>query len=110
MQRIDLEDAIYLAWQTSADLELFYKHHGDHPTPMTEDEVSNMIYAMKQLHDMRMEKLFDTYKREFKLDEYTTDPVKLSERARLMKVVAEVTEGMNKTEPKKKGKKNVQET
>ena len=100
---IDLEDAIYLAWRTSDDLELFYKHHGDHPVAMTEDEVSNMIYAMKQLHDMRMEKLFDTFKRAFQLDEYTTDPVKLSERARLTKVIAEVTEHMNK--PKKKGKK-----
>ena len=40
---IDLEDAIYLAWRTSDDLEMFFKHYGDHPKPMTEDEVLNEI-------------------------------------------------------------------
>ena len=99
---IDLEDAIMMAWRTSDDLDLFFKHHGDHPMPMTEDEVSNMIYAIKQLHDMRMEKLFDVYKQVFKLDEYTTDPEALAHRAKLFKVVEEITT------PKKKGKKNVQ--
>lgn len=99
---IDLEDAIYLAWRTSDDLDMFYHHHGDHPVPMTEDEVSNMIYAVKQLHDMRMEKLFDVFKREFKMDEYTTDPETLANRAKLFKVVNEITT------PKKKGKKDVQ--
>ena len=37
--KVDLESAIYVAWQTSEDLELFFKHYGDHPKPMTEDEV-----------------------------------------------------------------------
>jgi hypothetical protein len=30
---IDLESAIMLAWQTSDDIDLLYKHHGDHPDP-----------------------------------------------------------------------------
>lgn len=112
MSHIDLEDAIYLAWRTSDDLDMFYRHHGDHPKPMTEDEVANMIYGIKQLHDMRMEKLFDVYKREYELDEYTTDPEKLSERARLMGVIAKVTDGMKvkHNKPITKGKKNVQKT
>ena len=101
---IDLEDAIMTAWRTSDDLDLFFKHHGDHPVPMTEDEVSNMVYAIKQLHDMRMEKLFDVFKREFKLDEYCTDPKALANREKLFKVINQVNA------PKKKGKKNVQKT
>ena len=96
MTYIDLEDAIYLAWRTSEDLELFFKHHGDHPKPMTEDEVSNMIYGIQQIHDMRMEKLFDVFKRVHKLDEYCTDPKKLEARERLF-------EAIEKSE--KKGKK-----
>ena len=83
MTYIDLEDAIYVAWQTCEDLELFYKHHGDHPIPMTEDEVSNMIYGIQQIHNMRMEKLFDVFKKVHKLDEYCTDPKKLEARERL---------------------------
>lgn len=103
MNYTDLEDAIYLAWRTSDDLDLFFRHHGDHPKPMTEDEVGNMIYGIKQMHDMRMEKLFDVFKKVNQLDEYCTDKEKLSERERLTEVIARVTEDM--TKPKKKGKK-----
>ena len=87
MTYIDLEDAIYVAWQTCEDLELFYKHHGDHPIPMTEDEVSNMIYGIQQIHDMRMAKLFDVFKKVHKLDEYCTDPKKLEARERLFDAI-----------------------
>jgi hypothetical protein len=81
--RFDLESAIMTAWQTSDDLDLLYKHHGDHPVPMTEDEVSNALWGIKVLHDMRMEKLMDTYSRKFELDQYCTDPVKLAAREQL---------------------------
>lgn len=96
---IDLEDAIYKAWQTSTDLDMFFKHHGDHPKPMTEDEVSNMIYGIKQLHDMRMEALMDMMCRVHKLNQYTTDPEVLAVRERVFNQVVE------ETKPKKKGKK-----
>jgi len=89
---IDLEGAIMLAWQTSDDLDLLYKHHGDHPVPMTEDDVANALWGIKVLHDMRMAKLMDTYCRKFELDQYCTDPVKLAAREQLFK-------------PKKKGSK-----
>lgn len=83
--RIDLESAIMVAWQTSDDLDLLYKHHGDHPIPMTEDEVSIAIWGIKVLNDMRMAKLMDTYCRKFELDQYCTDPVKLAAREQFFK-------------------------
>jgi len=83
--KIDLESAIMAAWQTSEDLDLLYKHHGDHPIPMTEDEVGNALWGIKVLHDMRMEKLMDTYSRKFELDQYCTDPEKLKAREQLFK-------------------------
>lgn len=96
----DLEDAILKAWQTSDDLNMFFKHHGDHPMPMSEDEVGNMIYAIKQIHDLRMEALFDVYKKHFKLDEYCEDPEVLALRERVLgNKVEEVTK------PKKGSKK-----
>lgn len=97
---VDLEDAIYVAWKTSEDLELFFKHHGDHPQPMTEDEVSNMIYGIKMLHDMRMEKLYDMYCRKFELNQYCTDPEVLALREKMFGDKAEEV-----IKPKKKGKK-----
>jgi hypothetical protein len=61
---------------------------------MTEDEVATALLGIKALHDMRMEKLMDTYCRKFELDQYCTDPVKLAEREALFSKVF-----------KKKGKK-----
>lgn len=101
MNYTDLEDAIYLAWRTSDDLDLFFKHHGDHPKPMTEDEVSNMIYGIKQMHDMRMEKLFEVFRKVHQLDEYCTDPEKLAARERVFNDAVD----FDKTLTKKKGKK-----
>jgi hypothetical protein len=100
---IDLEDSIYKAWQTSDDLEMFYKHHGDHPKPMTEDEVSNMIYGIKQLHDIRMEALMDTMCRVHKLNQYTTDPETLARREKMLNEAVEAGKEMSKQ--LKKGKK-----
>jgi hypothetical protein len=76
----DLEDAIQLVWQTSDDLELFFKYHGDAPEPMTEDEVSNTLLGLKQLHDMRIWYLQDMHCRVFELNQYCTDPDKLAAR------------------------------
>ena len=95
--RFDLEQAIMLAWQTADDIDLLYKHHGDAPRPMTEDEIGNALLGIKILHDMRMEKLMDMYNRKFELNEYCTDPEKLAARENLFDLLNE--------KPKKKGKK-----
>jgi len=94
---IDLESAIMVAWQTSDDLDLLFKHHGDHPVPMTEDEVANALWGIKVLHDMRMEKLMDTYCRKFELNQYCTDPERLARREDFFDTF--------ETKPKKKGSK-----
>ena len=81
--KVDLESAIMVAWQTSEDIDLLFKHYGDHPVPMSEDEVLNALLGIKTLHDMRMEKLMDTYCRKFELNQYCTDPEKLAAREEL---------------------------
>jgi hypothetical protein len=52
---------------------------------MTEDDVANALWGIKVLHDMRMEKLMDTYCRKMELDQYCTDPEKLAAREQLFK-------------------------
>lgn len=81
--KIDLESAIMVAWQTSEDIDLLFKHYGDHPKPMSEDEVLNALLGIKVLHDMRCEALMDTYCQKMELDKYCTDPEKLAARERL---------------------------
>jgi hypothetical protein len=100
--KIDLESAIMLAWQTSEDIELLFQHYGDHPTPMTEDEVLNALLGIKTLHDLRCEKLMDTYCRKMELNEYCTDPEKLAARDAIFGYADDI---LNETKPKKKGSK-----
>jgi len=76
----DLEQAIMMCWQTSEDLELFFRYHGDAPTPMTEDEVANALLGIKLLNDMRIWNAEDVHARVFELNQYCTDPVKLAKR------------------------------
>ena len=94
--KIDLESAISVAWQTSDDLELLFKHYGDHPTPMSEDDVLNALLGIKVLHDMRCEALMDTYCRKMELNQYCTDPVQLAQREAMFDLIGK---------PKKKGSK-----
>jgi hypothetical protein len=76
----DLENAIQLLWQTSDDLELFFKYHGDAEKPMTEDEVANTLLGLKMLHDMRIWYAQDMHCRVFELNQYCTNPEKLAAR------------------------------
>ena len=77
---VDLESAIMVAWQTSEDIDLLYKYHGDHPVPMTEDEVATALLGIKALHDMRMEHVMDMYCKKLELNQYCIDPEKLAAR------------------------------
>lgn len=95
--KIDLESAIMVVWQTSEDLDLLFCHHGDHPEPMTEDEVANALLGIKTLHDLRMQNLMRKYSQKFELDEYCTDPHKLEARENLFDLLTQ--------KPKKKGSK-----
>jgi hypothetical protein len=82
-KEIDLESAIMKAWQIVDDLDTFYRYHGDAKKPMTEDEVANTLLGLKQIQEMRMWELMDTYSRKFELDQYCTDPEKLAARDKL---------------------------
>jgi hypothetical protein len=77
---IDLESAIMVAWQTSEDIDLLFRHYGDAPRPMTEDEVMNALLGIKTLHDMRCEALMEKYCQKMELNQYCTDPEKLAKR------------------------------
>ena len=97
--KVDLESAIMLMYQASDDLELFLQQYYDGPKQMTVDEVFGIVDGIRSMHTLRVEKLYDTYKREYELDQYCTDPEKLAARNAMF---GEVHEYLN---PKKKGSK-----
>ena len=59
--RFDLEDLISRAWSSKEDIDLFVEMYSDGETPMTEDEVANIMIGMSHLHNMRMQQLWDCF-------------------------------------------------
>jgi hypothetical protein len=74
--RFKLEEKIYRAWSTSDDLEDFVNQFYEGESRMTDDEVFNVLWGLKELHDIRCKQLFDIFKRTFQLDEYASDEIK----------------------------------
>jgi hypothetical protein len=93
----DLETAIMTVWATCEDLKLFSEAYYDGPREMTVDEAFGHIDGIRGLLELRMEKLYDTYKRKFELDQYCTDPERLARREDFFNLL--------ETKPKKKGSK-----
>jgi hypothetical protein len=57
--RFDLEEAIMACWHTSDDVELAAEKVAGGET--TEDSVLNTLQGIKELHDLRCQKLFKTF-------------------------------------------------
>lgn len=94
MNRFKLEDAIYYS-DMSSDLEIAFQMHCD-GAHMSQDDVDNMLMALWQISKLRQWKLEDTFKREFELDEYCTDPDVLKLRESVKKYSDAVKEYENK--------------
>lgn len=73
MSYTKIEDKIMRVWSTSDDLEDFITQYYEGTKPMTEDEVFNTIWGLKELHDIRCQRLFEAYKQVFQLDEYNPE-------------------------------------
>jgi hypothetical protein len=61
--RFDMEQEILRVWGLKEDLELFHERYLDSPTPMSEDEVSNIIAGLISMTDLRCQKAFDTFEK-----------------------------------------------
>ena len=58
----DLEEEINKVWATSDDLDtVLYRMLDAFEGPPTEDELSNLLEGLKELHNSRCMKLWDTY-------------------------------------------------
>ena len=72
--RFDLEEEIHNVWNTENDLETILYRIMDAPEAPTEDEITNMILGIKEIHKSRCIKLVDVFEsmvknRCFKSDE-----------------------------------------
>ena len=60
--RFNLEQEIMHAWQTKEDLDAVIERIFDDPAgPMTEDEISNVLIGLSELHETRCKKLWRVF-------------------------------------------------
>ena len=71
--RFKLEEEIQNVWQTKDDLNAITERIYDDPDgPMTEDEISNVLIGLSELHETRCKKLwrvFETMVKEKRFNE-----------------------------------------
>jgi hypothetical protein len=58
--RFDFEQEIQTAWSTCEDLKLFIKMKFDRKEAMTEDEEANVLIGIANMHNLRMQQVWDT--------------------------------------------------
>ena len=60
--RFNLEAEIMTVWNTKDDLESITSHMMDAPDgTMTEDQLTNVLIGLSELHDIRCKKLFNVF-------------------------------------------------
>lgn len=59
--RTDFEQQIMTCWNVTDDLKVLYENVSDRPTPLTEDELANILLGMEQLYQLKFEKLFEMF-------------------------------------------------
>ena len=60
--RFNLEEEIQKVWQTADDLDTILYRIMDAPDePPTEDEITNMLIGLKEIHKSRCLKLMDVF-------------------------------------------------
>ena len=59
--RFNLEAEIMNVWNTKDDLESITSRMMDDPDPMTEDDITNVLIGLSELHDIRCKKLFNVF-------------------------------------------------
>ena len=59
--RFDLEQNIMRCWNVTEDIDLLYENVMDRSPEMTTDDIANALLGMKQLYEMKFEKLWANF-------------------------------------------------
>ena len=59
--RFNLEAEIMSVWNTKDDLNAITSRMMDDPDPMSEDDITNVLIGLSELHDIRCKKLFNVF-------------------------------------------------
>ena len=64
--RFDLEQQIMACWNVTSDIETLFE--GVIESDMTPDQITNILLGMKQLYELKFDKLFNTFEQLMKDD------------------------------------------
>jgi len=64
--RFDLEQQIMACWNVTSDIETLFE--GVIESDMTTDQIVNILLGMKQLYELKFDKLFNTFEQLIKDD------------------------------------------
>ena len=64
--RYDLEQQIMACWNVTSDIETLFE--GVVESDMTTDQIANILLGMKQLYELKFDKLFNTFEQLMKDD------------------------------------------
>ena len=78
--RFELEQDVMKLYNICEDIDLFLQQHIDGPQPFTEDQVWNVLYGLKCMHELRISRVEEGIKKILELDEYCKDTIKLKRR------------------------------
>lgn len=70
--RFDLEQDILSVSAITDDLDNFLSMYYDGATKMTEDDVFNYVFGIRNVLKLRCDKAWDTFTQVFELDQYNT--------------------------------------
>lgn len=68
--RFDMEQDILKLWEIGEDMKSLTQMYMDGREPMTTDELWAKLEAIQHIHDLRMNRLWDTYLQVLELDGY----------------------------------------
>ena len=69
--RFNLEQDLMNFSQIIEELDMLHEQLLDGPKPMTEDEISNYIFALQHMCKLRYDRVWDTFCQAFELDDYS---------------------------------------
>jgi hypothetical protein len=69
--RFNLEQDLMNFSQITDELDMLHEQLLDGPKPMTEDEISNYIFALQHMCKLRYDRVWDTFCQAFELDDYS---------------------------------------
>lgn len=78
--RFDFEQDIMKLYSACDDMDLFLAKYMDDPEPMSEDDVWNIVFSIRSMLNMRIDRVMDGMCKVLELNEYCTDPEKLAAR------------------------------